>query len=432
MGDGKRFNHIRKIEMINKKIMLLLLVCSIALGTVAQRKHGKQSRFPSYKGLVMTGYQGWFNAKDDGGDRGWNHYGDIAHERARIEIWPETSEYERIYPTPFKLANGKPAYLFSSYDESSVQLHFKWMQDYGIDGAFIQRFVTNLKYKQGVNHNNKVLKAALSAAEKNKRAISVMYDFSGMKDGDEQLVIQDFKQLVDAMKITSRGNSQSYLYHNGKPLVALWGVGFNDNRKYNLKNVQRIMDFLQNDPVYGGCAILLGVPTQWRELSGDTEPNPELLETFKKADIIHPWFVGRFTEARIPKMMERIAADIAWCKANKVDYVPVVYPGFSWHNMKPESPLDQIPRNKGQFFWKQLSGAIQNGAEMIYVAMFDEVDEGTAIFKVSKNPPVGATEFVKPEAEIPSDYYLYLSGYAGRMLRKEVPFQLDIPSPTSK
>ncbi|MNX42691.1 hypothetical protein D3C86_731160 [compost metagenome] len=259
-----------------------------------------------------------------------------------------------------------------------------------------------------------------------------MYDLSGMRDGDEQVVINDFKDLVDSMKLTNRGNNQSYLYHNGKPLVTLWGVGFNDNRKYSLKNVQRIMDFLQKDPVYGGCSILLGVPTQWRELSGDTEHNPELLETFKKADIIHPWFVGRFNEARVPKMMERIQADVAWCKVNKLDYVPVLYPGFSWHNMKPESPLDQIPRNKGQFFWKQLSGAIQNGAEMIYVAMFDEVDEGTAIFKISKNPPVGDTEFVKPEEGIPSDYYLYLTGYAGKMLRKEIPFQSIIPAPKSK
>ncbi|MNJ95603.1 hypothetical protein D3C87_133160 [compost metagenome] len=417
---------------MNRKIYLLLMCCVVAFCGYAQNKHGKQSRFPTYKGLVMTGYQGWFNAKGDGGERNWNHYGRVDQESVGIEIWPEVSEYKKTYKTPFKHANGDHAYLFSSYDESSVQLHFKWMQDYGIDGAFIQRFVTNLKYRQGLNHNNKVLTSALKAAEKNKRAISIMYDLSGMRDGDEQVVINDFKDLVDSMKLTNRGNNQSYLYHNGKPLVTLWGVGFNDNRKYSLKNVQRIMDFLQKDPVYGGCSILLGVPTQWRELSGDTEHNPELLETFKKADIIHPWFVGRFNEARVPKMMERIQADVAWCKVNKLDYVPVLYPGFSWHNMKPESPLDQIPRNKGQFFWKQLSGAIQNGAEMIYVAMFDEVDEGTAIFKISKNPPVGDTEFVKPEEGIPSDYYLYLTGYAGKMLRKEIPFQSIIPAPKSK
>ncbi|MNH44784.1 hypothetical protein D3C79_1070480 [compost metagenome] len=69
---------------------------------------------------------------------------------------------------------------------------------------------------------------------------------------------------------------------------------------------------------------------------------------------------------------------------------------------------------------------------MIYLAMFDEVDEGTAIFKISKNPPVGDVEFVKPEEDIPSDYYLYLSGYAAKMLRKEIPFQTKIPAPILK
>jgi len=418
--------------MGNKKIYMFLWTCFISFSGYAQLKHAEKSIFPSYKGLVMAGYQGWFNAKGDGADKGWTHYGNIDKGKIGVEMWPETNEYDRTYKTPFKFSNGDNAYLFSSYDESSVALHFKWMKDYGIDGVFIQRFVSNLKSEKGLNHNNKVLSSALHAAERYKRAIAIMYDFSGMQDGDERTVIEDFKKLVDSMKMTNRGNNQPYLYHNGKPLVALWGVGFNDHRRYGLKNVNAIIDFLQHDPVYGRCSILLGVPTQWRELTGDTEPNPELLDILKKVDIIHPWFVGRFNEARIPKMMERIRGDLAWCKENKVDYVPVVYPGFSWHNMKPESPMDQIPRNKGHFFWKQLSGAVQNGAEMLYVAMFDEVDEGTAIFKVSKNPPVGSIEFVKPEQEIPSDYYLFLSGYAGKMLRKEVPFQLNIPLPKFK
>ena len=66
---------------------------------------------------------------------------------------------------------------------------------------------------------------------------------------------------------------------------------------------------------------------------------------------------------------------------------------------------------------------------MLYVAMFDEVDEGTAIFKISKKPPIGASTFITFEYGIPSDYYLYLSGYAGKMLRKQTPFKLDVPLP---
>jgi len=69
---------------------------------------------------------------------------------------------------------------------------------------------------------------------------------------------------------------------------------------------------------------------------------------------------------------------------------------------------------------------------MLYVAMFDEVDEGTAILKASKNPPVGLSHFVTYEDDIPNDYYLYLTGYAGKMLRKQVPFQEDVPPPVHK
>ena len=160
------------------------------------------------------------------------------------------------------------------------------------------------------------------------------------------------------------------------------------------------------------------------------DPEKALPELIKKADIVHPWTVGRFANAEgYAKYALVQQADAAWCKQQKVDYVHVSFPGFSWHNMNPKSPSDQIPRDRGRFFWTQLSTAIKNGAEMIYVAMFDEVDEATAIFKIAKNPPVGESRFITVEPDIPSDYYLYLAGYAAKMLRKQIPFQDSIPPP---
>jgi hypothetical protein len=76
-----------------------------------------------------------------------------------------------------------------------------------------------------------------------------------------------------------------------------------------------------------------------------------------------------------------------------------------------------------------LSTAIKNGAGRIYVAMFNEVDEGTAIMKVSQDPPVGPSRFVTFDTGVPEDYYLYLTGYAGKMLRKTVRYRDDIPPP---
>jgi len=421
--------------MRKRQILLSAGILLTVLG-FAQRKYSVASSFPTYKGLIMAGYHGWFDAPDDGAHVGWNHY--ATNEKfepgfCKIDFWPEVGEYQKIYETPFSLANGRHAYVFSSYDSQTVALHFKWMKEYGVDGVFIQRSVTAIKNPKYLHHDDKVLENALAASVHFQRAIAIMYDFSGMNEENKDylIVIEDWKRLVDSFRIANRGNGQTYLYHHDKPLVAIWGVGFPD-RSNNLKTTEKIIDFLKYDPEYGGCSILLGVPAYWRDFGKDTEKDPFLHDLLLKVDIVRPWFVGRFDEHKYPEFEKRIKKDIAWCKQNKIDYVPVVFPGFSWHNMHPDSRAVQIPRNRGRFYWQQLTGAIQDGAEMIYVAMFDEIDEGTAIFKISGHPPVGASKFETFESDIPSDYYLYLTGFAGRILKKEIPFQSNIPMPLAQ
>jgi glycoprotein endo-alpha-1,2-mannosidase len=61
------------------------------------------------------------------------------------------------------------------------------------------------------------------------------------------------------------------------------------------------------------------------------------------------------------------------------------------------------------------------------VAMFDEIDEATAIFKGAKTVPVGESRFVSSEKEIPEDHYMWLTGQAAGMLKKQIPFQKEIP-----
>ncbi len=65
---------------------------------------------------------------------------------------------------------------------------------------------------------------------------------------------------------------------------------------------------------------------------------------------------------------------------------------------------------------------------MIYVAMFDEIDEGTAIMKCAHQVPVGESIFVPIEKEVPSDHWLWLTGEAGKMLRGEIPFTKKMPA----
>jgi len=72
------------------------------------------------------------------------------------------------------------------------------------------------------------------------RAISVMYDLSGMRDSiDVPLFYPGLeKNLVDSLKITSGGKNQnvSLPQWQGPWFVLLGGVGFfNDGRKYTLR-----------------------------------------------------------------------------------------------------------------------------------------------------------------------------------------------------
>ena len=54
---------------------------------------------------------------------------------------------------------------------------------------------------------------------------------------------------------------------------------------------------------------------------------------------------------------------------------------------------------------------------MAYVAMFDEVDEGTAIFKVSNTPPPQG-DFVTYEGQ-PADWYMRLTAEGSKILSGE-------------
>ncbi|HXC34530.1 MAG TPA: hypothetical protein VNV43_01565, partial [Candidatus Acidoferrales bacterium] len=87
-------------------------------------------------------------------------------------------------------------------------------------------------------------------------------------------------------------------------------------------------------------------------------------------------------------------------------------------NMKG-GELNQIPRLRGQFLWSQFLNAKRAGASMVYVAMFDEVDEGTAIFKCANDvPPARTSQFVTFDG-LPSDYYLKEVGQGTKLIHGE-------------
>jgi len=416
--------------MKKRIILVTLTVALFSMILPAQRKHAPASKFMSYKGLVMAGYQGWFNCEGDGADRGWTHYskrGKFEDGSCTIDLWPAMDEYPVKYKTPFTYADGSHAYVFSSYDESTVDLHFRWMKEYGIDGVFMQRFFSVLTSENRKNHADKVLRSAIKAANKYEVAICLMYDIGGMDDSKYELIYDDWKHLVDDLDLTNQGDKTTYLFHNDKPLVAFWGIGSGTRSSGHIPEIYDIIDFVKNDPEYGGCSVHIGIPSRWRTLGSDTRGDARLHDVIRNVDVVHPWLVGRFnTDTYDEFLEEHIKGDIEWCREHGKSYAPTVFPGFSWHNMKGDKS-NKIPRDKGEFFWKQIAGAISSGAEMLYVAMFDEIDEATAIMKCAHEVPVGESVFVPYEEGIPSDHYLWLTGMAGKMLRGEIPFTEAMP-----
>jgi hypothetical protein len=379
-------------------------------------------------GKVMTGYQGWFNCEGDGADLGWTHWSRDRKrtpnlETIRVDMWPDVSEYaaEELYDTGFKWTDGSPAQLFSSHNKATVLRHFQWMREYGIDGAFVQRFANGLKDSKLQHHKNVVLSHAREGANRNGRAYALMYDLSGLPAGGVATVIKDWKMLRSKMQM---GGDPAYLQHRGKPLVAVWGVGFNDGRKYSLSECRELVEALKAD----GCAVMLGVPTGWRELVRDSVRDHALHEIIGLVDVVSPWTPGRYhsPKAVLTHAEKFWNPDLKWCQERSMDYLPVVFPGFSWHHMKPEAPFNQIPRLGGRFLWSQFAAASASGAHMVYVAMFDEVDEATAIFKCSQQSPAGPLRFVT-EKDLPSDHYLWLTGEAARFMRANQPIPPILP-----
>lgn len=453
--------------------------------------------YDSYQGLVMCGYQGWHGTPGDGcshnPNEAWPHYCDVNNKpfifepgvlKNSIDFWPDVTEYEKTYAADgFTYPDGSQAMVYSSYDESTVNLHFKWMKDYNIDGVFMQRFVSQITEAAALDHSDKVLASAMAASNEHARAISVMYDMVGMDaSSSADIILNDAAALKAKYNLDDRSKGQRYyLYHNGKPLIGLVSVG-QASAPYNIAQAQAVVDGLQTM----GFSIMLGVPAYWRNPGkGDCVNDSKITNLIKDVDIIMPWLVGVYdydgtTPSAVSKFSEyfsgtmddsktwygsTIKGDYSVAANYGVEYCPLVFAGFSDQNMHPDHYV--YDRHDGNFYWEQIYRNLNKGAKMLYVAMFDEIDEGTAIYKCLRKSEVpsnvSATEYYvvcengvcrrsdtqvsvsgtgnwcKKASEMniefqgfeddqESDYYLWLTGQASKILKGQATLTKDKPT----
>ena len=395
----------------------------------------------SLQAKVMAGYQGWFFAQGDGALNYWVHWSRSRQipnkDSVTIDAWPDLRELDddELYPTGFRYTDGSNARLYSAYNAKTVERHTQWMKDYGVDGVFVQRFIGTAVAKHWTRVVDKVLANVRSGAEKYGRTFVTMYDIgNGNATTIVQDVINDWKHLVDDEHITK---SKQYLRHRGRPLVAIWGFGFYD-RLGTPDQVAEIIDWFKNKAESKYKVTLMGgVPAGWRDLSRDSKTDAAWASIYRSYDVISPWTVGRYGDIRTANNFRSryVEPDMAECRSLGIDYLPVVFPGFSFRNLYPEKPFNEIPRNGGTFMWHQMYNVVAAGSKMIYVAMFDEVDEATAIFKLAQNLQQTPTEgrfltsnFDQGYSNCPNDWYLNITGRVSGLLRQGKDVPLNMPA----
>lgn len=420
--------------------LALALLCAAALSASAEEPKvdaGTLNR------KLMMGYQGWFGCPKDGSRwNSWVHWfgdGKPDADHATVDIWPDTSELspDELFPTALTLPSGKPAMLYSAYNAKTVARHFEWMRKYGLDGVMLQRFTSEVGGGPSRDFRNQVTQNVRDGAEKNGRVFNIMYDISGQDEsGLMDRLQKDWMYLVDTLKITE---SSSYLKHRGKPLLAIWGFGFED-RSGTPQQARDVIAWFKTkaDPKYR-VTLMGGVPTAWRTLGFDSKKETEWGSIYRSFDVISPWAVGRYgDEGGADGFRDAwIVPDLKETTARGIDYMPVIFPGFSWRNLKKDSQLNAMPRQGGRFYWRQAFNAVNAKCTMLYGAMFDEVDEGTAMFKTAPTkaqiPVQGSWVTLDIDGyALPSDWYLRLAGEATKMLRGRMKPDAKLPLPLPK
>jgi hypothetical protein len=390
-------------------------------------------------GKMIMGYQGWFACPDDGGGLGWGHW--TRGTDPAVDMLPDLSDMPEAAQclTMMKTSDGHTVKLFSNLNLETEEEHFAWMQQYGIDGVALQRFATVLLKPSLLADLDRVLGNVRRAAEEHTRVFFIMYDLSGVPSVDLPAVAKDWERLEHE----GLTRSTAYLHHRGHPLLGVWGLGFAGG-SVSPHNAEKLLDaFAVASAPYGGVTVLGGVPSYWRSREHDASPDPKWEQIWRRLDVISPWSVGRFADDAGADTYRRtvLEPDLKATRALGVDYMPVIFPGFSFanasralHQLDKAIP-NKIPRRCGLFYWRQVYNALTAGASMLYGAMFDEVNEGTAMFKMLPSPakaPISGTppgySFVTLDADgcrLPSDWYLRLGGAARSAL-----YNGTRPSPT--
>jgi len=396
-------------------------------------------------GKVVCGYQGWFSCTGDGSPiNRWTHWSitnppqpGVApnpNPNLTFEAYPDVSLYNpaSLFQTNFaNNGDGTPSKLFSDYKQDVIDKHFELMQANGIDGVAFQRFIVEVLIDPLFKINRDTAAVHVrAAAEKYHRMFYLVYDLSGLSSvpaASDQVRLDSVKgdwtnNMLAKLHITS---SPMYGTQGGKPVVQIWGIGYNGSTGTSAQQDSLITWFKAQ-----GCYVIIGVPIDWRKGGGACVAGFDSVNC-GVADMISPWAVGAYSDVTSANSYKTnyLTPDLAYCTRMAKGYQPIIFPGFSWSNWNGGTQ-NQIPRNKGLLFWQQAYNLRQLGIKTAEIAMMDEYDEGTAILPMADGYNMIPTNqyFVTTSADgtyLSSDFYLRLATKVTRQIN-----QLDASSST--
>ena len=375
------------------------------------------------------GYQAWHRGPEDN----WSHWfddgiPDAAHMSG--DNWPDFSEYPILYQTQLLYPDGSPVLVYSCNDYETVDVHIRWMKEYGLKGCFIQRQQLNIHNPETLEQMDRKALHVRRACEKYGIRFCMMpcnNDKSESGRGQEYIdnIIADWKHCVDDLKITE---SPMYMHQDGKPVIGFWGLGF-ANRQMTPEQATQILDSFQipTDSKYR-TYVMGGVPNDWR-----TKTKADFMPVYERLDMISPWrpiFYDPYNQV----WLDRLAGDKEFCDARGIDYNPTVSPGSSvaYQNFDPLL-RNKNPRDGGNYLWKQVYEVCKLKNKFIYVAMYDEIDEGTAMYKMAETleycPVVDPLLVPLNEDgyDLPDDWYLRIGSEIQKMIEGSSPLVSILP-----
>ncbi len=391
---------------------------ALAAGELARARASSASPVGDVVGKITVGYQGWFACPGDGAPiNAWWHWSNNWSQPPSpsnnvILAWPDMREYARGYQTAYQNLNGGgPATLFSSFDQQTIDTHFRWMQQHGCDTAALQRF--NPNSSEGPTRDAMAVKVR-SAAETFGCKFYIMYDVTGWASMQSEI------KTDWTSKMSAHVGSGAYARQNGKPVVCIWGFGFNDNNHpWDANTCLDVVNWFKGQ----GCYVIGGVPREWRTGVGGSRAG--FSDVYHAFHMLSPWMVGAIsTAADSDWMYQNInLPDVADCTAHGIDYQPCVLPG----------DVSARQRAHGDFMWRQFYNMVRVGAQGIYISMFDEYGEGNQIAKTAETQamvPAGSGLLALDEdgTACSSDYYLRLTADGGRMLKGQIPLTSTRPT----